>query len=99
MEGWVDIMYQLMDATGWYATPMIFVAMIVLGSFFLLNLTLAVLGDNFDKMMLLEEQKNTSIARMEALKVSLFIYRYMLCNSCSQFDSLPWKDIRMHCLQ
>ena len=23
----------------------------------------------------------------------------MLCNSCSQFDSLPWKNIRMHCLQ
>jgi hypothetical protein len=51
-----------------YVTPFIFVLMIVLGSFFLLNLTLAVLGDNFDKMMDLEEKKEEAHANMEALK-------------------------------
>ena len=47
LEGWVDIMYVLMDATGGFVAPVIFSVLIFIGSFFLLNLTLAVLGDNF----------------------------------------------------
>ena len=38
-----------MDATGSVFAPVIFTVLIFIGSFYLLNLTLAVLGDNFQK--------------------------------------------------
>ena len=42
MEGWSAIMYRAMDAIGGGAS-LIFVALVVVGGFFLLNLILAVL--------------------------------------------------------
>ena len=44
-------MYMYADGAGWTIAPIIFVLMIILGSFFLLNLTLAVLGNHFDSKM------------------------------------------------
>jgi len=47
MEGWVDIMYICQDATGTPAANIFFGILIVFGSFFVLNLLLAVLEENY----------------------------------------------------
>ncbi|GMI01219.1 hypothetical protein TrST_g7004 [Triparma strigata] len=47
MEGWVDIMYFLQDAGGYFAANVFFGILIVFGSFFVLNLLLAVLEENY----------------------------------------------------
>ncbi|XP_072181814.1 voltage-dependent L-type calcium channel subunit alpha-1D-like [Diadema setosum] len=49
MEGWTDIMYDINDAAG-MAWPFIyFVSLIIIGSFFVLNLVLGVLSGEFSK--------------------------------------------------
>ena len=48
LEGWIDITYNLMDAYGWTSAAVMFTTLVFLGGFFLLNLTLAVLGDRFN---------------------------------------------------
>jgi hypothetical protein len=47
MEGWVDIMYQVMDSCGAVAGALYWVVLILFGAFFLMNLMLAVIWDNF----------------------------------------------------
>ncbi|GMH60361.1 hypothetical protein TrRE_jg11189 [Triparma retinervis] len=47
MEGWVDIMYILSDAKGKLLASVFFGILIIFGSFFVLNLLLAVLEENY----------------------------------------------------
>ena len=47
-QGWVDIMYQLMDGTNAVLAGIFFSILIIAGSFFILNLLLAVMENNFD---------------------------------------------------
>lgn len=47
MEGWTDIMYMCQDANNPVIAALFFILLIVFGSFFLLNLTLAVICDEF----------------------------------------------------
>eukprot|EP00746_Dinoflagellata_sp_MGD_P168034 gnl/MRDRNA2_/MRDRNA2_99120_c0_seq1.p1 gnl/MRDRNA2_/MRDRNA2_99120_c0~~gnl/MRDRNA2_/MRDRNA2_99120_c0_seq1.p1 ORF type:complete len:1018 (-),score=164.15 gnl/MRDRNA2_/MRDRNA2_99120_c0_seq1:46-2886(-) len=58
-EGWVDVMYQATDARGPYKKPIrdtqpvwafFFVIFILVGSFFILNLCVGVILDNFNKI-------------------------------------------------
>ncbi|XP_060526741.1 voltage-dependent calcium channel type A subunit alpha-1 isoform X5 [Cylas formicarius] len=49
MEGWTAILYWMNDAVGSYYNWMYFVPLIVLGSFFMLNLVLGVLSGEFAK--------------------------------------------------
>lgn len=58
-EGWVDVMYQATDARGPYKEPvrdsqeiwaLFFVVFILVGSFFILNLCVGVILDNFNKI-------------------------------------------------
>jgi hypothetical protein len=58
-EGWVDVMYAGVDATGAYRRPKVnneelwalfFVAFIFVGSFFILQLCIGVIVDNFNKI-------------------------------------------------
>lgn len=49
MEGWTAILYWMNDAVGSYFNWMYFVPLIVLGSFFMLNLVLGVLSGEFAK--------------------------------------------------
>lgn len=49
MEGWVDIMYQCQDAFNSVGGALIFLLLILFGSFFMLNLVLAVITDCIDK--------------------------------------------------
>lgn len=47
MEGWTDIMYQCQDAQQPLVVAVFFILLVVFGSFFLLNLTLAVICEEF----------------------------------------------------
>jgi len=47
-EGWTDIMYQIMDADSYIFASLYFCLLIIFGSFVCLNLTLAVLWNEFD---------------------------------------------------
>ena len=47
MEGWTEIMYQLMDGMGAVAAAVYFSVLILFGSLFVLNLLLAVMEGNF----------------------------------------------------
>ncbi|XP_071801996.1 voltage-dependent calcium channel type A subunit alpha-1-like isoform X9 [Asterias amurensis] len=49
MEGWTDIMYYCSDAEGPYFVWIYFIPLIILGSFFMLNLILGVLSGEFAK--------------------------------------------------
>eukprot|EP01062_Namystynia_karyoxenos_P001518 TRINITY_DN1051_c0_g3_i1.p1 TRINITY_DN1051_c0_g3~~TRINITY_DN1051_c0_g3_i1.p1 ORF type:complete len:2258 (+),score=709.38 TRINITY_DN1051_c0_g3_i1:430-6774(+) len=46
MEGWVDQMYRVQDSWG-QLSPLYFIPLVILGSFFLLNLALAVIFEKF----------------------------------------------------
>ena len=47
LEGWVDIMYHTQDSVGIFLGSFIFIVLVLFGAFFVLNLLLAVLEDNF----------------------------------------------------
>jgi hypothetical protein len=55
LEGWVDVMYMLMDAYNPVMTSSFFIILVCFGSFFVLNLLLAVLENNYNE----QEQKMT----------------------------------------
>ena len=75
LEGWVDVMYMYADGVGWTIAPIMFVLMIIMGAFFLLNLTLAVLGNHFDAKMLEIEEARVDFERKTHL-VNVLIRRY-----------------------
>ena len=76
LEGWVDVMYMYADGAGWTIAPIIFVLMIIMGSFFLLNLTLAVLGNHFDsKMAEVESERILRAAQTVIVNKIIVIYR------------------------
>jgi voltage-dependent calcium channel L type alpha-1D len=47
LEGWTDLMYFAQDSVNQYYSALLYVALILFGAFFCLNLLLAVLEDNF----------------------------------------------------
>jgi len=55
LEGWTDVMYMLMDAYNPVMTSSFFIILVCFGSFFVLNLLLAVLENNYNE----QEQANT----------------------------------------
>jgi hypothetical protein len=87
-EGWVDVMYAGCDATGFHKEPvrdaqeiwsLFFVAFIFIGSFFILNLCVGVIVDNFnsikkdgDEIMLTEAQRAWIDAQKAFLKRKYF---------------------------
>ena len=63
-EGWVDIMYPIMDSINAISGAMYFILMILFGSFLLLNLTLAVLEDSLSyNKDLLEAEEEEELER------------------------------------
>ena len=56
-EGWVDIMYQIQDGFNGIAGAVVFILLLVFGSFLLLNLTLAVLEDALSAQKEMEEER------------------------------------------
>ena len=45
LEQWTTVMYLLMDSNIWWMSVIFAVSLVVIGSFFLLNVILAVLAD------------------------------------------------------
>ena len=45
LEGWTTVMYNLMDSNIWWMAVLFCVFLVIVGSFFLLNVILAVLAD------------------------------------------------------
>jgi hypothetical protein len=45
LEGWTIVMYNLMDSNIWWMSVIFCVLLVIIGSFFLLNVVLAVLSD------------------------------------------------------
>jgi len=45
LEGWTIVMYNLMDSNIWWMAIIFSVLLVIIGSFFLLNVILAVLSD------------------------------------------------------
>ena len=69
-------MYMYADGTGWTVAPVMFVLMIVVGAFFLLNLTLAVLGNHFDSTMeKLEEDAREMKAKIKLVNSLIRMFR------------------------
>ena len=60
LEGWTIVMYNLMDSNIWWMAVLFCVFLVIIGSFFLLNVILAVLADA------LEEVKDTERRKDEA---------------------------------
>jgi hypothetical protein len=87
-EGWVDVMYSGADARGFHKEPvrdaqqiwsLFFVAFIFIGSFFILNLCVGVIVDNFnsikktgDEILLTDAQKAWIEAQKSFLKRKYF---------------------------
>lgn len=57
MEGWTDVMYQVIDAWSVGPAVIIFVIIIVLGGYIVLNLVLAVITSSLDEMDKEDEQE------------------------------------------
>ena len=72
LEGWVDIMYNLMDSNITIMAAIFFCMLVLFGSFFLLNLILAVIMDAFDKVASkqnLEREAEQKKRELEAQKL------------------------------
>jgi len=50
LEGWTDIMYMVSDGYNIYASNVFFSLCVIICSYFLLNLTVAVMFENFNAM-------------------------------------------------
>ncbi|TMW68744.1 hypothetical protein Poli38472_006212 [Pythium oligandrum] len=56
-EGWTNIMYMVQDAGYGTAAAIYFVSFVLIGSYFMLNLALAVIWENFSDQSLLEAEE------------------------------------------
>lgn len=86
MEGWVDIMYMVQDATGEVVPAVYFIVLILVGSFFLLNLTLAVIWDNFSVQQSLEAEL-LKAAEAEEVLLEEILGDYLSVSRSSSSDS------------
>eukprot|EP00644_Phytophthora_capsici_P000129 jgi/Phyca11/539928/estExt2_Genewise1Plus.C_PHYCAscaffold_40231 len=70
-EGWSDIMYMLQDAGYGPVAVVYFVSFIIFGSFFMLNLTLAVIWDNFSEASFLEAEERKAQKKAKAAMLAI----------------------------
>ena len=69
LEGWTIVMYNLMDSNIWWMGVIFSVFLVVIGSFLLLNVILAVLADALT--MVEEVQERQDQARLRSIQISL----------------------------
>ena len=65
LEGWTTVMYNLMDSNIWWMAVMFCVFLVIIGSFFLLNVILAVLSDALEVVKDTERKKDE--ARLKSI--------------------------------
>ncbi|GJQ73114.1 hypothetical protein Trydic_g1743 [Trypoxylus dichotomus] len=83
MEGWTSILYWMNDALGSHYNWIYFVPLIILGSFFMLNLVLGVLSGEFAKEREKVENRQTflRIRRAQQLEKELNGYVQWICKA------------------
>ena len=64
LEGWTTVMYFIGDAYNIYISAIYFVFCIIICSYFLLNLTVAVMLENFSELNKSEDLYNKKIEKM-----------------------------------
>jgi hypothetical protein len=80
MEGWVEVMYKVQDATNW-AFAFYFLLLIIFGSFFLMELIFAVIFDKFTKCHDLTKPPENSMALEKMLELQAKNAKYNDKNS------------------
>ena len=59
LESWTIVMYNLMDSNIWWMGVMFCVLLVIIGSFFLLNVILAVLSDALSSVERVQTEQDT----------------------------------------
>lgn len=74
LEGWTDLMYKFSDSDSAIQASIFFILLVLFGSFFLLNLILAVIMEEFDKNSSKEESAKyiKEVKRKQALQEKKF---------------------------
>jgi voltage-dependent calcium channel L type alpha-1D len=75
MEGWTEVMYMLMDASGWWFPALYFFGLSLFGSLFLLNLTLAVIAESFRSVTAQRVAEETIVRHHESFRSVRKIHR------------------------
>jgi len=65
MEGWVDIMYMVQDGAGMVAPTLYFIFVILVTSFFVLNMILAVISETYEDIETLDAQEESEKEKSE----------------------------------
>ena len=100
LEGWVDIMYYVMDAHSFFSF-IYFILLIVIGSFFMINLCLVVIATQFSETKQ-REQRLMEEARLKFMSNDSTLASYQdsfqtkklkLCNLCK--NSYIKTDLQM----
>ncbi|KAI1882504.1 hypothetical protein AGOR_G00251440 [Albula goreensis] len=83
MEGWVDILYHANDASGSSWNWMYFVPLIIIGSFFMLNLVLGVLSGEFakERERVEKRQEFLKLRRQQQIERELTGYLEWICKA------------------
>jgi voltage-dependent calcium channel L type alpha-1D len=67
LEGWSDMMFMAQDAVSPYVAAIVFILLVLLGAFFVLNLLLAVLEDNFHHAKIEQKPATPGISILERI--------------------------------
>uniref|UniRef100_A0A3B3STK5 Voltage-dependent N-type calcium channel subunit alpha n=1 Tax=Paramormyrops kingsleyae TaxID=1676925 RepID=A0A3B3STK5_9TELE len=83
MEGWVDILYNANDASGNMWNWMYFIPLIIIGSFFMLNLVLGVLSGEFakERERVEKRQEFLKLRRQQQIERELTGYLEWICKA------------------
>ncbi|XP_026677370.1 voltage-dependent calcium channel type A subunit alpha-1 [Diaphorina citri] len=103
MEGWTTILYWMNDSLGNYFNWIYFVPLIVLGSFFMLNLVLGVLSGEFAKEREKVENRQTflKLRRAQQLEKELNGYVEWICKAEEVIlaEERTTEEERMHIIE
>ncbi|XP_062418306.1 LOW QUALITY PROTEIN: calcium channel, voltage-dependent, N type, alpha 1B subunit, a [Pungitius pungitius] len=83
MEGWVDILYNANDASGNTWNWLYFIPLIIIGSFFMLNLVLGVLSGEFakERERVEKRQEFLKLRRQQQIERELIGYLEWICKA------------------
>ncbi|KAM4578198.1 calcium channel, voltage-dependent, N type, alpha 1B subunit, a isoform 1-T1 [Fundulus diaphanus] len=83
MEGWVDILYNANDASGYMWNWLYFIPLIIIGSFFMLNLVLGVLSGEFakERERVEKRQEFLKLRRQQQIERELTGYLEWICKA------------------
>ena len=85
LEGWVDIMYYVMDAHSFFSF-IYFILLIVIGSFFMINLCLVVIATQFSETKQ-REQRLMEEARLKFMSNDSTLASYQDCFQKPRFTT------------